>query len=90
MNEGLCGICETEIDGMFVTLGNGAKGHPHCYARQHKPRPATSLKQVARGHSDPVLAAEVICAHVSDDVAAKIIADYNTLLMAQWKRRCEP
>lgn len=88
MKEEVCQICKKPIPGTMVGTGNGL-AHPHCYERQHQPLSASSLYEVARGHGDPVLAAQVIADLVPDNIAAEIVKRFNRRLFLQWERRCE-
>ena len=83
-------MCGKPLDGMLVGLGGGACAHRHCYEREHPPRAAKTLYEMARGVGDPVLAAEVIAQWVPHELAAQIVDDFNKRLMKQWRRRCEP
>lgn len=85
-----CSICNTPIKGIKVTNGKGGFDHRHCYEKQHPPLEAETLWQVARGCSDPTLAAKVVAEMVDDETASKIVAEFNRRVLINWKRRCEP
>ena len=83
-----CTLCNKEITGLQISSGNGGFAHSHCYERTHVPCPANSLYQVARGSRDPGLAAEVINELVPDELAQKIVEEYNKRMLKNWLRRC--
>jgi hypothetical protein len=82
-----CTICSLPLGGTVIGTGNG-NAHPRCYDRAHPPWPACTLYQVARGCSDPIIAAAVIAELVPPDVADKIVHVFNERLMKDWLRRC--
>ena len=84
-----CTICGTPVTGLMVGTGNGV-AHSECYEREHPPRTACTLYQMARGCGDPVLAAEVIAELVPAELAETIVAHFNKRLMKAWLRRCSP
>ena len=84
----VCEICHKPITGCFVGTGTGF-AHDYCYERTHQPTIAHSLYEVARGHADPVIAADVINGLVPEDLAAAIVKTYNRRLLLAWQRRCE-
>ena len=85
----MCVYCGEEVKGAIVRTGTGV-AHRHCFELQHEPGRAETLYQVARGHHDPRLAAEVIAQYVPIDLAVTIVNAYNEQLHEQWKRRCLP
>ena len=84
-----CTICGAPHDGSGIGTGNGL-AHSWCYYKENPPKPAQTLYQMARGHADPVLAAQVISNWVPHELASQIVDDFNRQLMKQWQRRCEP
>jgi len=84
-----CTICGNPVTGLMVGTGNGV-AHSECYEREHPPRTACTLYQVARGCGDPVLAAEIIAALVPPELAETIVEHFNKALLKQWLRRCSP
>ena len=85
-----CTICGEPLSGLRIGTGNGGAAHRHCYEKEHPPRAAQSIYDMARGIGDPVLAAEVIHEMVPQDLARDIVAAFNVRLMKAWRRRCEP
>lgn len=83
-----CEICGNPITGAQIGTGSGF-AHPHCYHRENPPTPATSFYIVARGASDPALAAEVVSEMVDPDTARRIVDTFNKRLLIDWARRCE-
>ena len=83
-----CVICGAPISNSWVGTGHGY-AHSGCYTRQHPPIPATTIEQVARGIGDPVIAAEVVSQLVPEELAAKIVAEYNRRMLTLWQKRCE-
>lgn len=88
MNE-KCAICGEPISGVFVTTGHNSVAHRHCYEREHPPRVAHTLYEVARGCGDPVLAAEVINEMTPADIGSRIVDEFNKRNMQLWRCRCE-
>jgi hypothetical protein len=89
MNERICEYCAEPITGVFVWTGTGP-AHAHCYAQRNPPAPAANFYVVARGHVDPVLAAEVMADLVPEPVKTQVIEEYNKRLLAAHLRRCQP
>jgi len=88
MNE-LCSICMKPHNGSGVGNGDGLD-HRWCYERQHPPKDAETIYQVARGCGDPVLAAEVISEFVGGNLGNLIVREFNIRMRKNWTRRCEP
>jgi hypothetical protein len=84
-----CCACGKPINGLFMSCGGDKQIHRHCWERDNMPTVAGSLYEVARGHSDPVLAAQSIAALVPAELAAQIVRSYNRKLLLAWQSRCE-
>ena len=69
-----------------MSCGGDKHIHRHCWERDNMPTVAGSLYEVARGHRDPVLAAQSIAELVP---AAQIVRSYNRKLLLAWQIRCE-
>lgn len=84
-----CCFCGKEIGRAFIGVGDrGLAAHPHCFHKANPPRAAINLWHVARGASDPVLAAETLVDLIPADLAEQIVEEFNDRLIKLWGRRC--
>jgi hypothetical protein len=84
-----CEMCGADLHGMWIGTGTGA-AHRHCYYKQHPPRAAQTIFEMARGVGDPMLAAQVIAEMMPPNLGCDMVSEFNRRLMKQWLRLCEP
>ena len=86
-----CCLCSQKIVGsLTVGMGGARYAHSYCYEREHPPRTARTLYQVARGGGDPVLAAAVLHELIPAALADQIVDEFNRRLVKNYARRCQP
>lgn len=89
LNVSRCAECGELISGAYVAVGGGKGMHRVCYEQSHPPRVAKTLYEMLRSSEDPALAASLVAEQVTDELALKVVDDYNRQLMLQWLNRCK-